>query len=181
MNRMTKIAICYGSRYGTTTEIVQEMTKTAEEASAQVEAVEIKKQKLSSALEEYDLIIVGSGIQANRWTSGPLKFIENNLEILSNQKVALFVVCGDAGNPDRIEIAQTDYLDAIIEKYPSLSPVSTGLFAGMFDFKRYNFVTRTIVKTVAKRRTPKGTELPEIQDFRDWDMIREWITNLVQS
>ena len=157
------------------------MTKYAEEAGAQVEAVEIKKEKLSSGLEEYDLIIIGSGIQASRWTKAPLKFIENNLESLANRKVALFVVCGDAGNPDRVEIAQTDYLDAVIAKYPSLSPVSTGLFAGMFDFNRYNFVTRTIVKSIAKRRTPKGTELPEIQDFRDWDQIREWITNLVQS
>ena len=133
---MTKIAICYGSRYGTTTEVVQEMAKTAEEKGAHVELVDLKRMKLSSSLEEYDLIIIGSGIQANRWTKEPLKFIEENLKILSNQKVALFVVCGDAGNPDRVEIAQTDYLDAIIAKYPSLSPVSTGLFTGMFDFKR---------------------------------------------
>lgn len=45
---MTKVAICYESRYGTTTEIVQEMAKYAEEAEANVEVVELKKNKLSS-------------------------------------------------------------------------------------------------------------------------------------
>jgi menaquinone-dependent protoporphyrinogen oxidase len=177
---MTNVAICYGTRYGTTAEIVQEMVKYAEEAGAQVEAVELKRKKLSSSLEDYDLIIIGSGIQATRWTSAPLKFIEKNIESLSNQKVALFVVCGDAGNPNLVEKAQADYLDVITEKYPTLSPVSTGLFAGMFDFKRYNFVTRALVKAIAKRRTPEGEEIPELQDFRDWDTIREWTTNVVQ-
>ncbi len=177
---MSKIAICYGSRYGTTTGIVQEMAKTAEEVGASIEVVELKRNKLAQSVHEYDLILIGSGIQAGRWTKEPLKFIEENLESLSNCKVALFVVCGDAGNPALCDKAQADYLDTITAQYPTLSPVSTGLFGGMFDFKRYNFVTRSLVKSIVKKRTPKGEEVPEIMDFRDWDKIREWTTNVVQ-
>ena len=156
------------------------MAKTAEEVGAKVEVVEIKKKKLSSALEEYDLIIIGSGIQAGRWTKEPLKFLETNLEVLSKQKVALFVVCGDAGNPDMCDKAQMEYLDAITAEHSSLFPVSTGLFGGMFDFKRYNFATRALVKSIVKKRAPEGEEVPEIMDFRDWDKIREWITDVVK-
>ncbi|MFW9954315.1 MAG: flavodoxin domain-containing protein [Candidatus Thorarchaeota archaeon] len=177
---MTRIAICYGSRYGTTTEIVKGMAETATTLGAQVEIVELKKSKLSAAIEEYDIIIVGSGIRVERWTKEPLKFIEENLESLSKQKVALFVVCGDAGNPSRCDYAQKNYLDAIVEQYPGLSPVSTGLFAGMFDLKRYNFPTRALVKSIIKQRASGLEEIPEVMDLRDWDHINEWITKLIQ-
>ncbi len=177
---MVKIAICYGSRYGTTTSVVQEMTKVAEDAGAEVDAIVLKTHTLPAALYEYDLIIIGSGIQAGRWTKEPLEFIEENLESLSKLKVALFVVCGDAGSPDKCDNAQTLYLDAIMAEYPGLSPVSSGLFGGMFDFKKYNFAIRALVKRLIKKQLPKGEELPEIMDFRNWDHIRGWITDLLQ-
>lgn len=176
---MTKIAICYGSRYGTTTTVVQEMTKVAEEAGATVDAIILKTHTLPAAIHEYDLVVIGSGIQAGRWTKEPLEFIEENLEKLSKQKVALFVVCGDAGSPDKCDSAQTLYLDAITADYPGLSPVSTGLFGGMFDFKKYNFAIRALVKRLIKKQLPEGEEVPEIMDFRNWDQIRGWITNLL--
>ncbi|MHA1881722.1 MAG: flavodoxin domain-containing protein [Candidatus Thorarchaeota archaeon] len=176
---MTKIAICYGSRYGTTTSVVEEMTKVAEEAGAEVDAIVLKTHTLPVALYEYDLIIIGSGIQAGRWIKEPLEFIKENLGSLSKKKVALFVVCGDAGSPDKCDNAQTLYLDAISAEYPGLSPVSTGLFGGMFDFNKYNFVTRALVKKIVKKSLPEGEELPEIMDFRNWDQIRSWISGLL--
>ncbi|MFW9849255.1 MAG: flavodoxin domain-containing protein [Candidatus Thorarchaeota archaeon] len=177
---MRKVAICYGTRYGTTKEIVQEMAKIAEEAGANVEIVELKKKRLASPITDYDLILIGSGIQTGQWTKEPLKFLEDNLEHLSTQKIALFVVCGDAGNPDLCDEAQKNYLDAIAERYPGLTPISTGLFAGMFDFKRYNFVVRSLIKKIIKNRAPEGEELPEVMDFRNWDMIKEWTLNVIQ-
>jgi menaquinone-dependent protoporphyrinogen IX oxidase len=90
------------------------------------------------------------------------------------------VVCGDAGSPEKCSEAQRLYLDNILEKYPGLSPVSTTLIGGMFDFNKYNFAVRTIVKKIVKAQMPPGEELPEKIDFRDWDKIRDWIKQLLQ-
>lgn len=176
---MTKVAILYGSRYGTTTGIVQEMVKTAEETGAEVETFEVRKSKPAS-LDSYDLIIIGSGIQVGKWTKEPLKFIEQNVESLSRKKVALFVVCGDAGNPETCEQGQTMYLDAIAKAHPEISFVSTGLFPGMFDLKKYNFVTKSLIKSILKKRTPEGEEIPEVLDMRDSEKVKAWILELVQ-
>lgn len=177
---MTKIAICYGSRYGTTTEVVQEMAKTAEELGASVEIVELKRTKIPGELADYDLILIGSGIQVGKWTKEPLDFMKKNIEPLSKQKLALFVVSGEAGEPDKRDKAQVEYLDNVAAEYPELSFVSTGLFGGMFDFKRYNFATRAIIKKIVKSGLPEGEELPEVIDYRDWDQIRGWISGLLQ-
>jgi len=180
MLMIEKALICYGSRYGTTTEVVQEMVKTAEGLGTKIEAVFLKKDKPPTNLHEYDLVIIGSGIAAGQWTKEPLDFIKNHLDILSKVRVALFVVCGDAGSPEKCEDAQLAYLDKIVEKYPGLSPVSTALIGGVFDFKKYNFAVRALVKKIVKAQLPPGEEVPEKIDFRNWDKIRDWIRQLLQ-
>ena len=175
-----RVLICYGTRYGTTTEVVQEMSKTAEEVGAQVDVVHLKKGTPFPAPEEYDLVIIGSGIQTGMWTKETLAFIEQKLQSLSTTKVALFVVSGYAGNPDKVAEAQTEFLDKMSEKYPGLSPISTALIGGMFEFKKYNLIVRALVKRMVKSQMPPGEEVPEKIDFRDWDMIRDWIKEIAQ-
>ena len=177
---MNKVLIIYGTRYGTTTTVVQDMSNTARELGAQVEVVNLEKGTPHPNPEEYDLVIIGSGIQAGQWTKRPLKYIEQNLDSLSKTQVALFVVSGYAGDPEKVDEAQTEYLDKMPEKYPGLSPISTALIGGMFEFKNYNVVVRALVKSMVKKNMPPGEEIPEKNDFRDWDMIRDWIREIVQ-
>lgn len=177
---MNKVLIVYGTRYGTTTEVVQEMSNTARELGAQVDTVNLEKGTPFPEPEKYDLVIIGSGIRTGQWKREPLEFIEQKLESLSKTKVALFVVSGYAGNPDKVAEAQADYLDSMPEKYPGLNPTSTALIGGMFEFNRYNLMVRALVKRMVKSQMPEGEELPEKIDFRDWDMIRDWIKELVQ-
>ncbi|MFW9836993.1 MAG: flavodoxin domain-containing protein [Candidatus Thorarchaeota archaeon] len=177
---MNKVLIVYGTRYGSTAEVVQEMSKTARELGAHVDAVNLENGTLFPEPEEYDLVIIGSGIRTGQWKKEPLDFIEQKLDSLSKTKVALFVVSGYAGNPDKVAEAQADYLDSMPEKYPGLSPISTALIGGVFEFKKYNLVIRALVKDIVKDQIPEGEEVPEKLDFRDWDMIRDWIKGLVQ-
>jgi len=177
---MNKVLIVYGTRYGSTTDVVQEMSKTAREFGVQVDVVNLEKGTSFPEPEEYDLVIIGSGIRAGQWKKEPLEFIEQKLEPLSKTKVALFVVSGYAGNPDKVAEAQAEYLDSMPGKYPGLSPISTALIGGVFEFKKYNLVVRALVKNIVKSQMPPGEEIPEKIDFRDWDMIRDWIKGIVQ-
>jgi menaquinone-dependent protoporphyrinogen oxidase len=120
---MNKVLICYGTRYGSTAEVAQDMGKTARELGTQVDVIHLEKGTPFPEPEDYDLVIIGSGIRAGQWTKEPLEFIEQKLESLSKTKVALFVVSGYAGNPDRVAEAQAEYLDSMPEKYPGLFPI----------------------------------------------------------
>jgi menaquinone-dependent protoporphyrinogen oxidase len=177
---MKKVLIVYGTRYGSTAEVVQDMSNTARKLGVQVETVNLEKETPHSNPEDYDLVIIGSGIRAGQWTKQPLEFIEKNLDSLSRTKVALFVVSGYAGNPNKVAEAQAEYLDAMPERYPGLSPISTALIGGVFEFKKYNLVVRALVKSMIENQMPSEEEVPEKIDFRDWDMIHNWIEELVQ-
>ncbi|MFW9805256.1 MAG: flavodoxin domain-containing protein [Candidatus Thorarchaeota archaeon] len=177
---MKKILIVYGTRYGSTTEVVQDMSKTAGKLGVQVDVVNLGEGTPFPEPEGYDLVIIGSGIREGQWKKEPLDFIEQKIESLSKTKVALFVVSGYAGNPNKVAEAQAAYLDSMPEKYPGLSPISTALIGGVFQFQKYSLAIRALVKNIVKDQIPPGEELPEKLDFRNWDMIHDWITGLVQ-
>ncbi|MHA2020198.1 MAG: flavodoxin domain-containing protein [Candidatus Thorarchaeota archaeon] len=176
-----RVLIGYGSRYGTTTEIADAMAKTVQEAGVQVDLINLKKEKPPIPLEDYSLVVIGSGIQAGRWTKHPLEFIKKNLDALSRTRVAIFVVCAYAASPDKCDTAQSEYLDKIVQDYPDLAPISTGLFPGMFDLSKYNFAVKALVKSMVKKQIEPGQEVPEKIDFRDGEMVNDWIAKLVKS
>ena len=175
-----RVLIGYGSRYGSTAEVAQEMGNVLQESGAQVEVVDLRKDKPSGEIQDYDLVVIGSGIQAGRWTKEPLEFIRKNTERLSYMKVALFVVSGYATNPENHETVQTEYLDKIVEENPGLKPIATAFFAGVFDFKKHNFAVRRLVKSIVKNQMGPGEEAPDKIDSRDWDQIRGWAAGLLE-
>jgi menaquinone-dependent protoporphyrinogen oxidase len=174
-----KVLICYGTRYGTTTEIAEKMAEVARNLGKDVDLVDMKKSSPSHSLSEYDLVVIGSGIRAGQWTGEPIDFMKMNVEELSKKRVALFVVCGYAGSEDKCDEAQLDFLDNVAKEV-GLTPTSTGLFGGVFDFKKYNFVVRKLVKGIVKKQLPPGEEVPEKIDFRNWEQIKNWMTELLQ-
>ncbi len=173
--------ICFGTRYGSTAEVADFMASILNDYEVITKAVNLTKEHLDGPLSDYDLVIIGSGIQAGQWTKEPIQFIEKNLDSLAEIKTAIFVVCGFAASESKCEFAQREFLDKIAAKYPELKCVSTGLFGGVFDFKKYNRIVRALVKRIVKSQMPSGEEVPERIDYRDWDKIREWTVGLLSE
>lgn len=63
-----KALIVYGTRYGATATTSQEIAATMRKEGIEVRVVNGKEEKVKY-VTEYDLVIVGSGIQILRWTS----------------------------------------------------------------------------------------------------------------
>lgn len=172
-----KVLICYGTRYGSTGEIAENIGETLRNRGAMVEIVNLKQSKVKD-LKSFDFIIVGSGIQMGRWTKEPLKFIKKNRDILSRKKVALFVSCMSATKPETCAQGRRDYLDKINTDFPEIEPVSMGLFGGMIDPTRGGRMTKGLMTALLKEFTKEGEEPPEYVDLRDWEQIRLWAENL---
>ncbi|MFX1367876.1 MAG: flavodoxin domain-containing protein [Promethearchaeota archaeon] len=176
-----RVLICYGTRKGTTAEMAEAIAGIIMESGAEVDIVNLKDKKVPAAIEDYNLIVVGSGIQAGSWTSEPRDFIKKNLGLLSQKRVALFVVCLDAASEDKCDDAQRNYLDKIVEENPGLNPVSTALLPGKIDFRQHNFVIRKMLKSIISKELPPGEEVQEVMDFTDIDKAREWASSLVSE
>ena len=146
-----------------------------------VDVVNLKNGKVRD-LERYDMVVVGSGIQMGKWTKEALKFIKKNRASLSRMKVALFVSCMSAAEPDKCTQARRDYLEFISVDFPEVQPISMSLFGGLIDSTRGNFVTKPIMRAVIRSMTESDDEdTPDHIDVRDWEQVRLWTESLLRE
>lgn len=185
--KKNKILIVYGTRYGATTGTAEEIAKVLQDEELDVKVVNLKKEKVRD-IAEYELIIIGSGIQIYRWTSKAEGFLKRFSRELENKKVALFVSSGAQGLPDndgdleKIERARRKYLEEKASKY-NLHPISMGLFGGIWDYNNMPFWAKKFMgplKLELKAAGIKETK-PGVYDTRNWDTIQNWAKDLAKE
>jgi menaquinone-dependent protoporphyrinogen oxidase len=180
---MSKALIVYGTRTGTAGITAQEIAQTLQKQGLETKVVNAKKEKIKS-IAEYDLIVVGSGIQIGRWTGEPEDFLKKFQKELATKKVALFVNCGSAAeklNPDKPEIAadaKTKYLDEKASKY-NLKPVALGFFGAIYNFNTMSWIMKKGMENERPKLAAscKETE-PGVYDTRDIAAIKKWSEEL---
>ena len=185
---MNKVLILYGTRYGTTKGISDEIENVIKENGITTESynlIEINHKKIPP-LDQYDGIIIGTGIKMGMWTKVVKNFFKNRKDELKQKQdsLAFYVCCGEAQND--IKNAIEKYIIPKLEKY-GISSVLTDAFAGAYDLREGSAVkgmTRKIVIGIMKDE--KGVEDPdgELYDYRDWDQIRNFASkfaNLIKK
>jgi menaquinone-dependent protoporphyrinogen oxidase len=176
---MSKALIVYGTRTGTAAITAQEITQTLQNQGIETKLVDAKKEKIRS-ITEYDLIIVGSGIQMGRWTGEPEDFLKKFQKELTSKKVALFVNCGSAAekmNPTKPEVAakgKTKYLEEKAEKY-NLKNASLGFFGAIYNFNTMSWIMKKGMENERPKLAAAYKEIePGVYDTRDKEAIRKW-------
>ena len=174
---MTNVLVTYGSRYGSTKQISEFMAKTIKEKGHAVDLYEASK--TPSSIEEYDVVLIGSGIQIGKWKNTALNFLKKHQKTLREKRTGLFVSCVFSMYPDKLEASRKKFLIDVANKY-GLEPAGLGLFGSCLDFTgkkglKYNITVNIMKKDLAEM----GIEYDETYEFRDWQKIKEWTENLV--
>jgi menaquinone-dependent protoporphyrinogen oxidase len=179
---MSKALIVFGTRYGAAASTSEEIAKVFSQQGLDVQVVNAKEEKVIG-IAGYDLIVVGSGILINKWTSEPEKFLKKFRKELSTKKLALFVCCGSASSnePDVVAKAKRKYLDEKVSKY-DLQPIALGLFGGVFNYNKEPWYAKKAMEMDRPRveAAYKQTQ-PGIYDTRDLNATRSWAGELTQT
>jgi menaquinone-dependent protoporphyrinogen IX oxidase len=178
---LKKALIVYGTRYGATEMTSEEIADVLRQEGLDVKVVNLKTDKVKD-IAECELVIVGSGIQINRWTKEPEKFLKKFQKELTKKKVALFVCCGSTeplddkvDKAESIEKARTKYLEEKAAKY-NLQPIALGLFGGVYNFNEVSWLFRKFMESIKPQLEEAGVPQtkPGLYDTRDLDAIRSW-------
>lgn len=180
---MSKVLIVYGTRTGTAAITAQEIAQTFQKQNIEVKLVNVKKEKIKT-ITEYDLIVVGSGIQMGRWTGESEDFLKKFQKELASKKVALFVNCGSAAeklNSDKPEIAinaKTKYLEEKAAKY-NLKSASLGFFGAIYNFNTMSWIIKKGMECERPKLAANYKEAqPGVYDTRDIEAIQKWAQDL---
>ena len=144
-----RILVAYASKGGATkeaSEIIAEVLKN--KYNVTVDLIDLKK--TTPKLEGYDKIVVGAGVRAGKVYGDALKFLKQNFE---SKKVAFFVCCGGAGDPQKYEEACKNYVTDVFANYPDLKPVSTQAFGG-----RMKILGKTVFDTFDSKKIQSWAE-----------------------
>jgi len=135
-----KILIIYSTRHGCTEKCVMKLQQSL---NRETELVNLKN-STPPDLNDYDAIIIGGSIHAGQIQKRIKKFCHQNLEILKQKKLGLFICCMEEG-----ETAQKQFQNAFPDELISHA-IATGIFGGEFNFEKMNFVEKAIIKKIAK-------------------------------
>ena len=135
-----KTAIIYMSKHGTTKKVAKILKGKMNDQ--QIELINLKKQKTPD-ITDYNKIILGGSIHVGMIQKKIRKFCENNLELLINKEIALFLICMKRG-----EERNEQFKNAFPEKLRKMS-IANVLLGGEFVFENMNFLEKAIVKKVA--------------------------------
>ena len=180
---MGKVLILYGTRYGTTKEISNEIQKFLQEMGITTESYDLEQHKLKEIppLQDYDGILIGTSIKIKNWTKEVKKFMQKRKsELIKNQnKLGFYVCCGEAAEKSNIDNAIDTYITSKLKQL-EIKPALTDAFGGCYDLTDGSAITgmtRKIVVSILKKE--EGIENPEGKkhDYRDWDQIRNFAKN----
>ncbi|MFP7296568.1 flavodoxin domain-containing protein [Neobacillus niacini] len=134
-----KTLIAYCSSHGTTEKAVQLLSEWME---GEVLAVDLKRDRITFDVSDYDFVIIGGSIHAGSIQGKIKHFITKHHDELLTKKLGLFLCCWHDG-----ETAIEQFDLAFPEDLRKVS-IANGIFGGEFLVSKMNFIERQIVKKV---------------------------------
>jgi len=179
-----RVLIAYGSRGGSTEEIAGRLAGFLGEEGVEAELLDVKKNRNWPSLEEFDGVLVGSGVKITKWMREPLQFLRRKRGELKGKKLGLFVSClsvvtsPEEARRDLLEkVAEDAGVEAeLMEAFGPLVDMGPGSRMGFLD-KR---MTEMVIMGLSKE---KGLGLDEKgrNDLRDWDRVRGFAHRFAES
>jgi len=171
---MKQVLILYGTRFGTTKDTSEKIRDILETKEMEVNLINIEEEEPS--LNNFEGVLIGTGIRISMWTKKIKKFIKKYKKDIEkrNFKFGFFVCCATASKKDKINEAKSLYIDKKLQKI-GLTYDIADTFGGIYDFSEtspWSNMTKKMFKSGLIK--DEGWERVEdiLYDFRDLNQIQ---------
>ena len=165
---MAKALLLYSTREGQTKKIL----KFIEKRLSDYECDYIDLHSVENVeLNQYDKVLIGASIRYGHLNKKLYKFIERNLNALTESKAAFFCVNLTARKEDQGKDTPegSAYIKTFLKKSP-WQPELIGVFAGALYYPRYSWFDRTMIKFIMNMTGGETDTTKEIE-YTNWEKV----------
>lgn len=170
-----KVLIAYGTRYGSTKEVAEEMKKIFNDTGLIADLVNLKEVPESDwpSLQDYNGVLIGSSIKFGKWMKEPISFLTKNIDFFKKElPFGIYVCSALAADPEKYSELKQEYIEQKIIDL-SINVSLYDAFGGVIDLSsttKFSWVDKRIVGMMAKN--DPNLKKNERTDLRNWDQIR---------
>lgn len=158
-----RVLVTAATKYGATGEIAQAIGQVLNEHG--VDTTVLPPDQVE-AVDDYDAVVLGSGVYAGHWLKPAKEFVDRNRNALAARPVWLFS-SGPIGDPPKPEEDPVD----VAELMQTTKAREHRLFAGKLERQQLSFPEKAMMVAF---RVKDG-------DFRDWEEIKGWAAEIAEA
>jgi menaquinone-dependent protoporphyrinogen oxidase len=168
---MASVLIVYGTTEGQTRKIAARMAELASEYGHAATVADAAGAAVHVPRGRYDAVMVAASVHRLRHQTSVKRFVRENLRLLEHVPSAFFSVSlSAAGKEPRQREGARRCAEAFL-KETGWKPGMVRLVAGALAYSRYGFVTRWVMKQIA-RREGGDTDTSRDYEYTDWEQLR---------
>jgi len=170
----------YGSNYGQAEAVLQRVSQVLETHGVDVTVFKGNDIPEDLAVEGFDAMVVAASIRMGRYQTYIRDFVKRHNAALCACPSAFVSVNGSQSEsaPEWRDEAQ-GYVRKFLEQ-TAWQPRWTATFAGALRYRRYDPVTRWIVKSINGRRGG-ATDTSREYEFTDWHAVDRFAEDLAEA
>lgn len=165
---MADVAIVYETVDGQTAKAADHMALALRRRGHEVTVRDARRARRLDP-RAYDGVIIGGPVHVGRYPPSLAEFVRAHLEALNERPSAFFSLSLRirAGEEGRHEAE--GYVDSFLRD-TGWRPGVTGSFAGALAYRRYGFLKRWMMRSIA-RRSGNETDTSRDYEYTDWDAV----------
>jgi menaquinone-dependent protoporphyrinogen oxidase len=177
---MISVLIPYATHDGHTRRIADFVARVIRERGFEATAVDIKRSRLLPP-DAYDAVIVGASIRMGKHDRYATAFVRRNRGALERVPSAFFSVslaAHDDTESGRNEVR--GYIERFVQR-TGWRPKAIGVIAGALLYTQYDFLTRWMMKKIA--RDHRNPDLDTTRDYvyTDWGGVRRFVDDFLEQ
>jgi len=177
---MIRVLIPYGTSEGHTARIAEYLADVIRHRGHEAYPVEIKR---SDTLEPsgYDAVMVGASVHGGKHQRSVRNFVKKNRQALERLPSAFFSVSLAAQEDTegaRKEVER--YLENFVQQ-TGWRPRMIRVFAGALLYTQYGFVTRWIMRKIAREKGSLDLDTSRDYEYTDWQGVKRFAEQFLQT
>jgi menaquinone-dependent protoporphyrinogen oxidase len=177
---MSSILIVFGSGEGQTAKVAEFLADRLRDLNHKVDVVKGNRLPKGFDINAYDALIIAASVRMMKFQNYIVDFTRKYCSRLKTVPSAFVSISMSEAHPDSHAGGfQQEWLDKFVNE-TGWKPATFASFAGALMYRKYNFITRFVMKKIAQK-SGLTTDTTRNHEFTDWEAVGRFADEFADS